>query len=228
GKEALLAPVRSLVASRAAAVPTSVPPKTRRSQEEAPSEPEEGAIELASPRSAPRREPEPAPEPVPEPARPAPAAAVEPAPIPAPEAAPEAPDRSQALLRVKKRARGVLLAMPEGPDRDRLAGFLAEDGYGRVLQAATLTELLEALEGSGGVHLVLVDGGVAELKGLALASLLHHRPGDDHPPVILAEAIVDTDLVLGAQETGVAQILVKPYELDADLARMIEAHLGLA
>jgi len=223
GKEALLAPIRALVASRAAAVPSSVPPKARRSQEEAPAAAEEGAIELAAPRSAPRREPEPAPEPV----RPAPPVA-EPTPAPVPEAAPEAPDRSQALLRVKKRARGVLLAMPEGPDRDRLAAFLAEEGYGRVLLAATLTELLEALEGPGGIHLVLVDGGVAELKGLALASLLQHRPGDDHPPVILAEAVVDTDLVLGAQETGVAQILVKPYEPDADLARMIEAHLGLA
>jgi CheY-like chemotaxis protein len=117
--------------------------------------------------------------------------------------------------------------MPEGPERDHLAAFLVEEGYGRVLLAATLTELLEALEGPG-VHLILVDGGVAELNSLELASLLQQRPGEDHPPVILAEAIVDTDLVLGAQETGVAQILVKPYEPDADLARMIEGHLGLS
>ncbi len=223
GKEALLAPIRSLVASRATAIPTSVPPKARRSQEEAPSAPDQSPIELAAPRSAPRREPDP---PVPAPEPPAPVAEPS-APPPAAEPAPETADRSQALLRVKKRARGVLLAMPEGPDRDRLAAFLAEEGYGRVLLAATLTELLEALEGPG-VHLVLVDGGVAELKGLALASLLQHRPGEDHPPVILAEAVVDTDLVLGAQETGVAQILVKPYAPDADLARMIEGHLGLA
>ncbi|GLH70598.1 hypothetical protein GETHPA_21310 [Geothrix rubra] len=222
GKEALLAPIRSLVASRATAIPTSVPPKARRSQEEASPDSEGGHPALAAPRSAPRHEPE-------APAPPAPALAAEPPPPPpAAEPAPEAPDRSLALLRVKKRARGILLAMPEGPDRDRLAAFLAEEGYGRVLLAATLTELLEALEGPGGAHLVLVDGGVAELKGLELASLLQHRPGEDHPPVILAEAIVDTDLVLGAQETGVAQILVKPYEPDADLARMIEAHLGLA
>lgn len=228
GKAALLAPVRALVASRATAIPTSVPPKTRRSQEETAAPAEDGAIELAAPRSAPRREPEPSPDPAQEPGPPAPPAAAEPASAPAPEATSEAPDRSQALLRVKKRARGLLLAMPEGPDRDRLAAFLTEEGYGRILLAATLTELLEALDSSGGVHLVLVDGGVAELKGLALASLLQHRPGDDHPPVILAEAVVDTDLVLGAQETGVAQILVKPYAPDADLARMIETHLGLA
>jgi len=221
GKEGLLAPIRSLVASRAGSIPSSVPPKARRSQEEAPVQAESaGGIELATPRVQPRREAEPEPE--------SPAAAL-PVPVP-PEppapTAPEPPDRSQALLRVKKRARSVLLAMPEGPERDRLAAFLAEEGYGRIMLAATLTELLEAFEGAS-VHLVLVDGGVAELKGLELASLLQHRPGDDHPPVILAEAIVDSDLVLGARETGVAQILVKPYEPDVDLARMIEAHLGL-
>jgi CheY-like chemotaxis protein len=226
GKDALLAPVRALVASRAGTLPSSVPPKARRSQEEAPDQPEAPSpIERMAPRVEPRPEPTPS---VAEPTAPPPAEPdLAPAEPPLQEALPsEAPDRSQALLRVKKRSRSLLLAMPEGPERDLLSAFLVEEGYGRVLLAATLTELLEALEGSG-VHLILVDGGVAELKGLALASLLQHRPGDDHPPVILAEAVVDTDLVLGAQETGVAQILVKPYEPDADLARMIEAHLGL-
>jgi DNA-binding response OmpR family regulator len=128
---------------------------------------------------------------------------------------------------VKKRARGILLAMPLGPDREAVAAFLAEDGYGRVLCADTLTELLEHVERPG-IHLVLVDGGVAELQGLALASLLQHRLGEEMPPVVLAEASVDAELVLGAQETGVAQILVKPYDLDLDFRRMIEAHLGLS
>jgi hypothetical protein len=38
---------------------------------------------------------------------------------------------------------------------------------------------------------------------------------------------VDSELVLGAQETGVAQILVKPYGLDPDFLHMIEGHLGI-
>ena len=236
GKEALLAPVRALVASRSSTLPSTVPPKARRSQEEAqnPSD-NSGPFERAFPRAEPRPEAEapvvgPAAETAaPPPAKPeaAPASPLPPEDLPPEDLPPEAPDRSQALLRVKKRSRSLLLAMPEGPERDLLAAFLVEEGYGRVLLAASLTELLEALEGPG-VHLVLVDGGVNELKGLALASLLQHRPGDDRPPVILAETVVDTDLVLGAQETGVAQILVKPYEPDADLARIIESHLGLA
>jgi DNA-binding response OmpR family regulator len=127
---------------------------------------------------------------------------------------------------MKKRTRAILLAMPAGPDRDAVAGCLTEDGYGRVLYADTLTGLLEHVERRG-IHLILVDDGVAELKGLALASLLHNRLEDAMPPVLLAETSVDAELVLGARETGVAQILVKPYELDRDFLRMLEAHLGI-
>jgi len=225
GKESVLSPVRSLVASRTTAIPTSVPNKTRRSQE-APPEPEEPH------RPAPRREPEPvaeAPSPVPKPVaevprEPEPPAA---APEPEPAASPVVDERAQALLRVKKRSRGILLAMPSGPDRDQLAAFLSEDGYGRVLLTDTLTNLLEQVE-KPGIHLIFVDGGVAELQDLALASLLRHKLEDAMPPVILAEASVDAELVLGAQETGVAQILVKPYELDLEFLRMIEGHLGLS
>jgi CheY-like chemotaxis protein len=227
GKEGLLGPVRSLVASRAGAIPAGVPPKTRRAAEQ-PSDEDEAPLH----RPAPKKDPEP----IPKAEEVAPAALVE-APdavavavvAPPPEAPEPAPvdERSQALLRVKKRARGILLAMPLGPDREAVAAFLAEDGYGRVLCADTLTELLEHVERPG-IHLVLVDGGVAELQGLALASLLQHRLGEEMPPVVLAEASVDAELVLGAQETGVAQILVKPYDLDLDFRRMIEAHLGLS
>jgi CheY-like chemotaxis protein len=222
GKESLLAPVRALVASRTTAIPTSVPPKARR-QPEAEREAEEPVH-----RPAPRKEPETASEPDPKPAPPVPAAP----PAPAPEAAapPEPPahhdERAQALLRVKKRTRSLLLAMPEGPDRDRVAAYLSEDGYGHVRCADTLTDLLDCLDRPP-IHLILVDGGVAELQGLALVSLLQHRLGEEMPPVILAEASVDAELVLGAQETGVAQILVKPYEPDADFAHMIEEHLGI-
>ena len=135
-------------------------------------------------------------------------------------------DRSQALLRVKKRARGLLLAMPAGSRRDTLAAFLSGDGYGRVLCADTLTELLEHV-GRPGIHLILVDGGVAELQGLALASFLRSSLDDATPKVVLAEDSVDAELVIGAQEASVAQILVKPYDLDLEFRRMLEGHLGI-
>jgi len=220
GKEGLLGPVKALVSGRAGAIPTSLPPKTRRSLEPEPAA-NGSSPELAPPRPVVKKEPE-APPP------PDPVKTEVPAPVPALPALPadpsEPPARSSALLRVKKRTRGLLLAMPEGPDRDALAAFLSQDGYGRVLGAATLTELLEGVDEA---HLVFVDGGVAELQGLALASLLRHRMDDGMPPVILAEASVDAELVLGAHELGVAQVLVKPYDLDSDFLRMIEGHLGI-
>lgn len=228
GKEAVLAPVRALVASRTTAIPSSVPPKARR-QAEPPREAEEDHQVHPAAKSAPgpTGPPVPAPDPaIAPPPHPTAATAPEASPVP-PAGERIADERALALLRVKKRARGILLAMPEGSDRDQVAAFLSEDGYGRVLCAATLTELLEHLDRSG-PHLILVDGGVAELQGLALASFLRQRQEDDMPPMVLAEAQVDADLVLGAQETGVAQILVKPYQPDADFARMVEEHLGLA
>ena len=221
GKASLLAPVRTLVASRTTAIPTSVPLKARRQIED--DREDEGPHH----HPAPKKEPEPAPE-APSPA-PVPVS-VPPPPSPAPEPDPvpigHLEDRSQALLRVKKRTRGILLAMPGGPDRDLLEVFLAEEGYGRILCADTLTDLLDHLDHPG-LHLVLVDGGVAEVQGLALASLLRRRMGKDMPPVVLAEESVDAELVLGAQETGVAQILVKPYDLDPEFLHMLEAHLGI-
>jgi CheY-like chemotaxis protein len=224
GKESLLGPVKAMVTSRSGSIPTVVPPKVRRQMPKA--EPAEPSIELAPPRPIQKKEPAPAPAPAPPPAA---------APEPQPEAAapvpvasipqPDSANRGSALYRMKKRTRGVLLAMPEGPDREALFGFLTADGYGKLRVAATLTELLDQLDE---VQLVFVDGGVAELQGLALASLLSQRLDDEGTPVVLAEASVDAGLVLGAQEVGVAQVLVKPYGLDAEFLQMIEGHLGIA
>ncbi len=221
GKESILGPVKALVASRAGALPTSVPIKARRPQQPK-DEPAAPAIELAPPRPAPKKEPDPPPAP-----RPAGGLEVQ-ATTAAPESSPvlaEATSRGSALHRMKKRSRGVLVAMPEGADREALVGFLAADGYGKVRVAATLTELLAELDE---VQLVFVDGGVAELQGLALASLLQQRLDGQEIPVVLAEASVDAELVLGAHEIGVAQVLVKPYGLDAEFLQMLEGHLGIA
>ena len=228
GKEFLLGSVKALVSSRTSGIPSTVPLKIRRPQEvePPPHEPHEPTVEPAQPRPAPKKEPEPAPVPA---SAPVPMSQPEPEPEP-PAPAPEVPaavdshGRGPALLRMKKRTRTILLAMPERPDRDALAAFLAADGYGQVLAAATLTELLDQLDQA---QLVFVDGGVVELQGLALASLLRHHLEDEMLPVILAADSVDAELVLGAQEAGVAQILVKPYELDPDFSRMLEEHLGI-
>jgi CheY-like chemotaxis protein len=215
GKESLLGPVRSLVASRAGAIPTSVPPKSRRQEPRSEDEEEAAPVRLAEP----PKQVEPT--------------AVAKAPAPAPEVpvvmeeppVPVLDERAKALLRMKRRAKGILLAMPEGPGSQAVSAFLQSEGYGRVMVATTLTDLLAYMEQP--FHLILVDDGVEELKGLSLASFIQQLPIDHKPPLVLAEQLVDTELVLGAREAEVAQILIKPYDLDAEFRQMIEGHLGI-
>jgi len=242
GKGGLLGPVKALVSSRASAIPATVPPKARRLQEPK-AEPGEAPIELATPRPVQAKTSEPPPAPAPEPTpEPAPAP---PVPAPASETTAEAPEptaRGSALLRMKKRARTILLAMPSGPDRDALALLPCPGGYGKgggpapragppapprggAGRGGVRVTFPERVACLGEAQLVSGDGGVAELRGLALATLIRQRL---EAPVLLAEASVDAELVLGAQESGVAQVLVKPYDLDEDFLSLIEGHLGLA
>jgi CheY-like chemotaxis protein len=85
---------------------------------------------------------------------------------------------------------------------------------------------MEALE-QPGISLVVIDGGVAELKGMELADFLQQRLGESKPPVLLAAETVQTVMVLAAKRAGVDQILVKPYDHDENLATMIEGLVGL-
>lgn len=216
--------LKGLVSSRATAVPSSVPPKARRAAEK-PREPE-----APRPPAAPKAE-----APAPAAVAPAPVAS-EPAPAPPTEAAPPTPaangngepkpDRSAALSNLKKRTRAILVAMENHPDRDWLNSFLLDQGYQRIYLAGTLTEMLEALE-QPGISLVLIDGGVAELKGMELADFLQQRLGSSKPPVLLAAETVQTVMVLAAKRAGVDQILVKPYDHDENLSSMIDGLVGL-
>ncbi len=217
--------LKGLVSSRTTAIPSSVPPKARRVAEK-PREPE-------APRPETRPEARPV-EPRAEPAPAAPPAAAPMAPPPAevPAAAPPngggepKPDRAAALSSLKKRTRAILVAMEDHPDRDWLQSFLQDQGYQRIFLAGTLTQMLEALE-QPGISLVLIDGGVAELKGIELADFLNQRLGESKPPILLAQETVQTVMVLAARRAGVDQILVKPYDHDENLASMIDGLVGL-
>lgn len=224
-----LGALRSLVSSRATATSSTLPPKTRRSQE--PEAPPERRERAAPPEPAP-----PAPEPVAQPAAQAPPPAPPPAEgppqpeVPAPAPAPppaEAPaPRNLALTRLKKRSRGILVALP--PDDDPAASpvpYLLGEGYGKVLAAGTLGELLGALE-EPGLNLLIIDGGVVEREGIDLVETLH-RVRHELPPVLLALEAPSADDVLAARELEVAHLMVKPFPLDEDFSRLVEGLLGL-
>lgn len=213
--------LRSLVSSRVAPAPSALPPKARRGQEpEAPVERKTKAV-VSEPLPAapePALEPPPTPHPSPKP----PPHAIEESPAAA--APPEGPaPRNSALLRLKKRSRGLLVAaLPEA--QAELTAHLLGEGYGKLLTASNLGELLGALE-EPGWDLLFIDGGVAELDGLDLAETLH-RIREELPPILLALEAPSADDVVAAREVGVAHLMVKPFALDEDFSRLLEGVLG--
>lgn len=213
-----LGALRSLISSRVASVPASLPPKTRRNQEPEPTQPREKPAEGA-PKPAPA-EPEPS-----QPAAPAPAPPPEPASAP-PEPVPAEPPRNTALLRLKKRSRTVaVVATPGNPHRVLAMDHLGEEGYGKVVSAQTLRDLLDLLD-EAKPNLLVIEDGVAELQGIELVDALH-RVHADLPPIVLALEEISTATVLAARRAGVTNLMVKPYDLDDAFSAILEGALGL-
>lgn len=138
----------------------------------------------------------------------------------------EAPSRSQALLRLKKRGRTLVLAMKAGHLRDALKDQLVAWGYGRVEVMDTLAQWLEFIQ-TQLVDLVFIDGGLRELKGVELASFLHQARGERNYAILLAENLEGNSLGLIAKRAGVTHLLNKPYPLDHRLDAQLEGALDL-
>ncbi len=116
-----------------------------------------------------------------------------------------------------------MAALPEA--QAELAAHLQGEGYGKLLTASNLGELLGALE-EPGWELLFIDGGLVELEGLDLVETLHHVR-EELPPILLALEAPSADDVVAAQEAGVAHLMVKPFALDEDFSRLLEGVLGL-
>lgn len=219
--------LRSMVSSRAGAIPTAVPPRARRKtvadiQDDEPlahAKPEKlpeppppaKAVELP-------KEPEPL---SPEPAPPAP---LELPPSNSGPAEPLASTRNAPLLRLKKRARSVLILSSAGHGA-MLQGYLQEEGYARVLLAVGWDEVVAQLQ-SPGVHVLLVDTERPVLESLEMVQRLKDA-GLALPPIVLAADEVSRALVIAAHRVGIAQLLVKPYGMDDSLSGLLEQHMGL-
>ncbi len=210
--------LRGLVASRTVPIPAALPPKARRKPEAAPVElglagggPEEHRPAGAPPKGS--KEPDPAHE-EPRPADPGPSgtvAAAAPAQADAPEAPPAA--RHEAILRLRKRSRAVVALAPTPACADQMKAFLRDQGFGRVLVTTDRTELQAHLQ-QPNLAVLFLDGSLGTLDALQLVNDLRSSlPA--LPPIILAVEEASTSLVLAARRHGVAQVLVKPYALDA-------------
>lgn len=220
----IAASIRSLVSSRASAIPTSVPPKARRktqvAEESLLADPSERMAKIRPEENPARSTPPPAP---PKPAPVEPPAAPEPAPEPPGESTP-APTRNPALLRLKKRSRTLLLLTSQGYG-DLLKDYLLDEGYGQVLLAVSPQEMVSTLV-QNPVSLVFIDSGMPILECFELIS--HIKESDFKlPPVILAAEEISKALVLAAHRSGISQLLVKPYGLDESFSILLEEQMEI-
>ncbi|MGA2081449.1 MAG: response regulator [Holophaga sp.] len=233
--------LRNLVASRTSPIPSTLPPKARRKPEATAPEAPPGAArtpEPPAPKPAPAQPAAATPPPSAAPTPPQPAAANPPQaaapqspqvaaprppqpapPVPAAAPAPAQPPRNEAVLRLRKRSRAVVALVPTPAAGDLLKDFLQEEGYGRVLVTSSRKELKEFLQ-QPNLAVLFLDGNLGTLDALQLASdLAAAHPA--LPPTILAVEEVSAAVVLAARRHGVAQILIKPYTLDAAFSELL-------
>lgn len=236
-KADLLAAIRGMVNSRSAAIPTSIPPKSRRRPAASETVSPGGGAERAprptaqkpAAQEAPIQEARPEPpearpaEPTGEPAPETPPPPRESESQPEPEA-PPAPPRNLALLRLKKRTRAVVVFATAAYGQ-LLKQFLLEDGYGRVFTTSSQEELPGLLR-QPNVGLVFIDAEMPILECLELVALLHEAEFD-LPPVVVAAQEVSRALVLAAHRSGISQLVVKPYSLDETFSGLLEQIMGL-
>ncbi|MCE1228444.1 MAG: hypothetical protein LWX11_02980, partial [Firmicutes bacterium] len=199
------AALKTFVSSRASAVPTALPPKTRR--KEMPKEIEAPPADPAppdSPKAAPQEKTE-----------------WQEKPSPSEEAAP--PFRNLPLVRLKKRSRALMILATE-EEGESLERHFLEEGYGRVERATQWSEVVTGLQASP-VQLLLVDLESAPEESLDMLERLH--PVLDMPPVLLAASSITSELVLTVRRVPQVHLLVKPYALDEALSQQVEQQLEL-
>ncbi|BDU74755.1 response regulator [Mesoterricola silvestris] len=209
--------LRGLVASRTSAIPSSLPPKTRRK-----AEPPSSGLLADEPLVRPRPQEEPK-------TRPAEVKAEAPPPPPEPpkpeeeEAQPAA--KSDVLARLKKRSRAVVVLSRTAAFDDILKGFLQEDGFGRVLSTTFPEEVFELLR-QPNLGVLLLDGDMTVVESLEFVKRLQ-ATCEDLPPIVLAAEDISTAIVLAARRHGVAQLVVRPYVLDATFSALLSEQVAL-
>ena len=193
---------------------------------------------LLAPRPAPKVEPKveakaPDPRPAEVKAPEARPVAVPPAEAPAEESAPERTEeeaqagaaRSDSLVRLRKRSRAVVVLSRTAAFDDILRSFLQEDGYGRVLSTIFPDEIFDLLR-QPNLGVLFLDGNMSIVDALEFVQNLR-AASHKLPPVVLAAEDVSTAIVLAARRNGVAQLVIRPYALDAAFSALLAEQIAL-
>jgi DNA-binding NtrC family response regulator len=113
----------------------------------------------------------------------------------------------------------VLVVEDEELIRWSLRQRLESAGYGVVDAADARTASRRSPE----ADLVVLDRGLPDADGLAVAATLHRRR--PKRPMILMTSIYSRELEEAAEERGVAYVVQKPFELD-ELVDLVRSALG--
>ncbi len=114
----------------------------------------------------------------------------------------------------------ILIVEDEKALRELLKAWLSSIGY-EVLEASNGRELLNQVEsGRDGLNLIILDIMMPELDGWRALKIIRER-GLNIPVIILSARDTYIDFNL-AQELGVVDYFVKPFEADELLSRVKE------
>lgn len=131
--------------------------------------------------------------------------------------------------RVSARARGakVLVAEDHEDTRCLLRTILERRGY-TVVEAGDGFEALEAAERER-PDLILMDGGLPRLDGIAATRRLRRLPALSRVPIVFLSGHAGPQAVSEALEAGCDEYVVKPFEiarLDTVLTRHLRGRVG--
>jgi len=133
--------------------------------------------------------------------------------------------RSDSLVRLRKRSRAVVALSRTAAFDDILRSFLQEDGYGRVLSTIFPDEVFDLLR-QPNLGVLFLDGNMSIVDALEFVQKLR-AAAHKLPPVVLAAEDVSTAIVLAARRNGVAQLVIRPYALDAAFSAILAEQIAL-
>ncbi len=128
-------------------------------------------------------------------------------------------------MRLKKRSRAVVALSRTAAFDDILRSFLQEDGFGRVLTTTFSEEIPELLR-QPNLGVLFLDGSMTVVETLEFVRHLQETC-EDLPPIVVAAEDISAAIVLAARRHGVAQLVVRPYELDATFAALLSEQVTL-
>ena len=127
---------------------------------------------------------------------------------------------------VKTDAKKILIVDDEQDIVVIIGKLLERNGY-KVMTATDGMESIAKVEAEP-PDLILLDNIMPNMDGLAVLAKLRSSPKTADIPVIMLSAATDEDYIVAAQESGVSDYVIKPFEYEVllkKIARVLDGNL---